>query len=150
MFATLYDDGLASPTGPGLGRPAPIHAAQLVCTYVPNEPESDVIGVCHLFSSQAKRPLLQLTSGPVCAAYTVRSPAPRKRPPLAYPKSQAWVGVTFGQTKTRLRRGPGTQTARAAAGERSRALRPGWQTRPQCRMGSSSWQLFFSYLRKKS
>jgi hypothetical protein len=83
VFATLYEDGLASPTGSGLGRSAPIHATQLVCTSVPNEPGSDEIGVCHLFSSRAKRPLLQLTSGPVraaCTARTARSPAPRKRP----------------------------------------------------------------------
>jgi hypothetical protein len=108
VFATLYEDGLASPTGPGLGRPAPIHATQLVCTSIPNEPGSDEIGVCHLFSSQVKRPLLQLTSGPVCAACTAhaaRRPAPRKRRPPAYPESQVWGSLLAlgGQALTRAR-----------------------------------------------
>ena len=39
-FATLYLAGLASPTGPGLGRPAPSGATALVCACVPSEPGS--------------------------------------------------------------------------------------------------------------
>jgi hypothetical protein len=37
VFATLYLAGLASRTGPGLGRPAPSAATQLVCALVPTE-----------------------------------------------------------------------------------------------------------------
>ena len=40
MFATLYLAGLASPTGPGLGRPAPSGATALVYACVPSEPGS--------------------------------------------------------------------------------------------------------------
>jgi len=40
VFATLYLAGLASPTGPGLGRPAPSGATALVCACVPSEPGS--------------------------------------------------------------------------------------------------------------
>jgi hypothetical protein len=40
-------------------------------------------------------------------------------------------GGRFWPLGARLQRGPGTQRTRAAAGERSRALRPGWQTRPK-------------------
>ena len=40
VFATLYLAGLASPTGPGLGRPAPSGTTALVCAYVVSEPGS--------------------------------------------------------------------------------------------------------------
>ena len=40
VFATLYLAGLASPTGPGLGRPAPSGTTARVCAYVPSEPGS--------------------------------------------------------------------------------------------------------------
>ena len=40
VFATLYLAGLASPTGPDLGRPTPSGATALVCACVPSEPGS--------------------------------------------------------------------------------------------------------------
>jgi hypothetical protein len=50
----------------------------------------------------------------------------------------------FRPREARLRREPQTQIAEAARGERSRALRPGWQTRPNIQFGLRVSRVLFN------